>query len=747
MALAKLGGDNVDELDVSLGNIPLRWRITFPSSSGDITFPENAYFLEADVNGDYTKAMVEDTVALGEDYIVFDSDSFNKELNIYYSELGNDGNYIKISDIKGTPENPVTLDFRKVAIFCHHDPINYLWKQILFKVERCENVIVKFGTVEGDRYDRAFTDPLEINFDFTKWFQADRGSKNITLDGGSSAGFMADTLVSIVYGTQHIDTGTPDAQKLYYLQGDGRYESIFFDVDPTLYDGTFGVVGGVGFNRLLKFDLEDITFKFYDVNEVFISEITGAQYFVTYTFPVTARKIKVNVNPMDGRIESPTSFSNNLDYSPSYGTVVKNMRIGDHHRGGLANLGTDALVENCEFYNSSRYYSVPLFSDSTQYHLNCEDAVSRNAIINNNSFADKFHKILLTDNISIDITNNIFTGSGNNIFIYRLLSGNITGNTFNGTINLGVGTNKALILAHDNTGLVDLTLTNAGHWYNNNFTGGEVLGKGKMDNNTFTNTRYTGVTWNKDIHNNTFTGNDGSVPYMYGGAYVYQNTFNDTYFVFQNNGNPIYFDGVTIDNTANTGLVGFDRTYGDNTIICVNSIFKNLRIENDNDLGDWYFENCNFNDVSSYIVNLNTVNAVKFYFKNCNFVGSGGFIRNWQSNTSYEVILEDCTIDANITMPANHTIVVTGTIERLPLVEPRTQLKPNITYNTDHTNINLVFGNQQFHSFALIIRNKNTLEVFLDKEVTNTYQHYTATPNDFEYSIDGGVYWDSIIVP
>ena len=727
MAKIKLGNIADNSLSIKLGGSVILQkgrllRINLPSG---IAFPNNAYFLAPDVTGNFTKTMVDDAIALGEDYIVFDSDN----LIVDYANAG--ASYITFQGIKGTVLNPITLDFRKVSIDCFPDATNLLKKYELFIFENCENVTVKFGTVEGDKFKRGFLTAGEIAFEDTMLVKSSNGTENLIIDGGNVAGFMADVQATIPFGSAAIDTN-PEGSN-YFLQGDGRYESGFYNVDPTLYT-TFGLVGGLGFNRLLMYDMEDVTFKFYDISEVFISEITGAQYYGHYELPATARKMKVNVNPMDGRIASPTNFGHRLMYNPNFGTVVKNMQISDNHRGGIANIGANSRIENCNFYNTQRYFDVPLFSDSTRYHINCEDVVSRDLVINNCTLSDKANKMLLTHNINVDVTNNTFTGSGEDIFIYDLIYGNFTGNNFSGNVNLGVGTNKSLITASGNTGSFSLILTNAVNWTNNNITGSNISGKGKLINNTFINCGYSSLQWTKEVYGNTFTNNSG-VNYTYQNSYIFNNTFNNTNFRFQHSGNPIYFDGVTIDNTTTPTLVGFERTYGNNTIIAVNSTFKNLRIVNGNDFGDWYFEGCTFQDISDYIINLTTLNAVNFYFKNCNFIGSGNFV-NGGVGGAYNVTLDNCTIDANIVMPTNNT----NAVVTIPaLVEPRTQPIPTISYDVDHT---VVYAN--FHYYTLQIRNKNTLVIVLNKDVNRYYKHYTATPNDFEYSIDSGVYWDSL---
>jgi len=707
MALAKIGIDDLDDLDVKLGNASVRWRITFPTGDGGLTFPDNAYFIEPDINGNFTKAMVDNAVALGEEYIVFNADT----LDVYYEDaphlVGNDSRpvYLYFESIIATEENPITFDFRKVYINCYLNPNNILEPHILFNFEYCENINLKLGTVEGDKYKRTFLNEDgsinedETYFENTLLFRADSGTKNLVTDGGDGAGFMADMMSSIVTGKASIDNAPLELD--YYVQGDGRYESRFYDVDPTAY-ATFGLTGGLGYNRLLRYDMEDVIFKFYDISEVFISEITLAQYYIIYPFPINARKMKVNVRAMDGRNESPTNFGHKLEYEPNSGTVVKNMRIGDHHRGGIANIGANTLIDNNVFYSSQRYWDTPKFGigtneSTTIYHINCEDAVSRNLVISNNTFEDKFHRILLTHNINVDITNNIFPIGDNyniNIFIYDLMFGNFTGNEFNGSVTGGEGTNTSQVLINNNTGACDVQLSNGANWTNNNFTGGSLRGFGKCSSNTFTNIDYGFGTWTKEITNNTFNGTSETYNSALPDSYIYNNTFINTGFIF-NNGDKldtIVLDTVNIDYTATPVNEALYRSSKPLTIIGIGSIFKDAKIHHrtinkgvDFIDGDWYFENCTFQDITDYIIklNVNTANTVpiNFYFKDCAFTGSGDFIDVVSTGNNYNIVFDNCTY-GTVTMPPSYT---EGIVTMPTIVEPRTQQIPSITYNVDRT--------------------------------------------------------------
>jgi hypothetical protein len=130
--------------------IPVRFKTTIPSRfrpvEGDLTFPAEAYFLAPDVNGNFTKEMVETAVTNGETYIVMDADT----LDVHYDESFDAGHgwdtYMNLS-IKATELNPVTLDFRKVYIDCYPDPLNILKPHRVFTLTACEYLTFKFGNV------------------------------------------------------------------------------------------------------------------------------------------------------------------------------------------------------------------------------------------------------------------------------------------------------------------------------------------------------------------------------------------------------------------------------------------------------------------------------------------------------------------------------------------------------------------------------------------------------------------------
>ena len=726
-----------------------------PIVNGILTFPSNAFYLQPNVQGNFTKAMIETAVTNGEKYIVFDAET----LDIHYEESPHLVNnnawdaYLNLT-LLGTELNPVTLDFRKVFINCFPNASDNLRGHRVFNFDSSENVILKFGNVEGDKFKRPLTTNDETVLENTQLVESNRGTQKLTIDGGNTAGFMADVSAVLPFGTSAIDTDPLGLA--YFLQPNGRYESKFYNVN-SIANSDFGLTGGLGYNRLLYYDMEDVIFKFYDINETLISEITQAKFYQIYQFPANTSKIKVNVNPLDGRIESPTNFGHNLQYKPNFGMILKNLKISDNHRGGIANIGAFASIDNVEFFNTQRYFDAPKFGvngiqNSTTYHVNCEDVTSRGLTIQNCSFRDKFHAILITHGISTDMLNNTFTGNDEyNIFVYDLLYGTTSGNVFNGIVNLGNGNNKSNILVTQNTGSPDIRLSNGAEWTNNTFVGGRVRLKGKFNNNILTNYNYPNLDFTKEIHSNIFIGKGNLTPFMNVGSYVFNNEFRGCDFRIQSGTHvsaPIIWDSVTVDNSSNPSLFAIDRSLAATTAIVINSTFISPKIrqqsvnEGVNYIhGSWYFENTDFEDIIDYFIisgsNENNNNPVKFFFKNCTFTGTGNFISNTiYGGMNYEITLDNCTVANTITLPNG---IINSTVTMPTIVEPRTQNTPVITYNVDRTEVNALY-----HLYTLKIRNKNTLSIIFDKDASGTYLHYNNTPNDFEYSIDGGLYWDSV---
>lgn len=749
----QIGSNPKENLFISLGSSILvnGGRIT-----NAILLPEaiplNAYYLQPNGTGDFTKSMVESAVNAGNKYIVFDADTLNVDYadeNHFIDEI----NYYIDLELVGTPEAPVTLDFRNVYINCFPDEADLLKKSAVFSVRNSDYVNFKFGTVEGDKFKRALNTDAETAFEQSYLVVSSFGTKNLTIEAGNLQGFMGDVVTGSPFGSAHIDTN-PLANN-YYAVGDNRYESGFYNVNPALYPD-FGLTGGLGFNRLLYYDMEDVTFKFFNSSNTQIAEITGAQYFERYAFPNVAgiAKMKVNVRAMDGRTESPTNFGHNLQYNPNTGATIKNTLMADNHRGDISNIGANATIDNCEFVTNARYSTVPEFGTvtepfSTRYRFNAEDVVSRNLVLSNNLFKDKFHKIILISNLNANVTNNTFEGTGNNISTNRLLSGTFSGNVFGtGEVTGGYGTNKSTVSITNNTGTPDITLSNGANWTNNTLSGGLISGKGKASNNTFTNYNFGGLDFTKETHTNNFVGYTGT-PELQANDYVYKNNFTNVSFRIAENGlitDSVVLDSLVIDNRTNNALYVIDRYNTPMTVIVTDTELKGAKFKYatinegiDYVEASWYFNNCTLTDIDDHLfyIGKNSANnvPVKLYFKNSTLSGSGDFIKNLFSGMTIELVLDNCTVDPLLNLPSYTTSTVT-----IPTITaPRTQPIPTITRNGTRTEIATAF-----HIMSLQIRNKTTSEIVLNEDVCSTYLHYNDTPSSFEYSIDGGVYWDEI---
>lgn len=714
-------------------------------------FPDNACFIKPNAEGNFTSKMVYDKVSEGCKYLVFDADN----LDIHYEETltfsRGWASYLIINNIKATELEPITLDFRKVYINCFPNAINPLLPHRFITLKNCEFIVTKFGKVDGDKFKRELVTDAEIYTENTQLFQSGEGSLKLTIDGGSAMGFMGDVQETSVFGSANI-AGNPLNDE-YYLQPDGRYESIFYNVNTELYKD-FGLIGQ-GYTRLQKYDMEDVIFKFYDESEVLISQMVGS-YYGRYSFPERTKKIKVNVKFMDGRVENPTGkATHTFVYNPNQGITIKNLDIYDNHRGGLANIGSKGTVEDCNFFTTPNYYTKPQFgvlanASTTLYHLNCEDAVSKDLVIKNCSFKDKFHKILLTHNISADVYNNEFSGGGNNIFIYYLISGNIYNNFFEAKIvSAGQGTSRVGVNVYNNTGSPDVQLTNGAVFYNNTFSNGRLSGIGNMHNNVFNNYSFDFMVHTKNVYDNVFNGSP-SPGYLYGGYYLYKNTFNNLLLRMQHPGSKTIFVKDCFFN--NTGNLFIERLTVNMDIVLKNTKFDNGKFGHttlnktlDYVEGNWYFEDCDFTNMNGNFFTLANNRGInetplKIYFKNCTFEGVGSFVKRTYNNMNYNFIFDNCTIDSRLVMPTNYTneaVIIPDEVEN------RTQPVPQITKEADRSVVRI---KTVFHYFDLKIRDKRDNSV-QDVYAVTPYFHRNsseAEADNFEYSIDGGKYWDSV---
>lgn len=727
--------------------------VTMPSV--DISFPVNHFKLDPNENSRFTKEMIDDSIESGENYIVFESESIDVRYEDSEEVVGGWSTYLDVN-IKATEESPITLDFRSALINCYPNSLDNTKSHRFLSIKNSENLNIKFADAEGDKFKRPLLDNSETSLENTVLFTVGSGSKNIVIDGGDLSGFMADVGNSSQYGEAAIDTDP--LSNFYEHKGGGVYESGFYEINTDEYS-EFGLTGGLGYNRLLYYNMDDVVFKFYDSNNVKIIEITEAKYLERYSFPNTPgiAKMKVEVIATDGRIEDFTNFGHRLEYNPTYGTILRNLRISDNHRGGIANIGSNSTIDNCTFFNTQRYFDSPKFgvngnTNSTTYHVNCEDVVSRNLKINNCHFYDKFHKILFTHNLSVEITECVFDGYGYNIFCYDLIEGVFSRNTFysDGQVNGGIGTNKGLVEISNNTGNPSVKLSQGANWINNNFNNCSLSGKGKMSGNTFTNSDYSYLEWTKEMKDNIFTGNNGGVQYVSVGTYNYLNHFINTGFRFQHgdSNDKIIFDNVIIDNELNPLNDSLYRYNSPVNIIVINSTLKDSKIYHrisgqpvSYNEGYWFFDNCDFNNITNYIIKLSVSegneSSVKFYFRNCTFSGSGDFINLSNNNIYYEVFFENCVIDPMINMPNTYE---EQQIPNVAITEPRTMPEPNLTNRGDYIEVSSIF-----HIFTLIIRDKVSKDIVFSGDVNKGYRHYTENVNGFEYSIDGGLYWDSVL--
>lgn len=741
--------------------------IKLPDSVDMSDVPEDACYMQPNEYGDFTQQMFDQALYNGCKYIVLDADVWNiiyKDSPLIYP-WSRTRHKIKLSSIQRTVENAVTIDCRKCFINCYHDRDSVMDGHYVFYTVESTNINIRFNHVEGDKYKRLFTSGTqELMQENTIFLKAGAGSINIKIDGNYVSGFMADA----VSGSLSPSVLLNFDPKYYPIEGSTnlwKTENMPLTQVNNLKYGTLSFSTGNGYNRIPNWDMFNYTTVFLDENNIEISRDLDGGFLKTTPIPINARKVYVIVKSNDGyRLDGTATyrlFGFPYGYAVNSNLEILNTSITDNHRGGLANLGAYAVVDNCSLYNNQRYWDTVKFGDSTRYEINCEDSISRDLQIKNCTIKGKFHNILLVANFSADLFNNDISSAPYSIVIYSLIKGKIYGNNFSGESSniliTGDGNNEQLIKVYNNTGKVTLYPSYAAEIYNNTFINSSIQKYfGLVHDNVFINFNFSYALFTKDIYNNTFIGMQNINPYIIETAHVYKNNFSECYFLFMhgsNNGSNVRLFELCSFSGKKTqdGVVkkSFQSDYSNLDTVFLNCDFdgqtfyhKNTNTPVDKVRANWYFKDCNFNNMEGVLftlyTNVNKLNntPINIFFSNCTFDGIGKIISYELLPLRINVKFHNCTIDSRITLPSEYD----NTDFLLP-EKSKDNLYPNFKsiYNSTKQMVSLSIP---FATCKMMVRN-NTTKVTKEFNACRIYNYYLDGQdiNDIEFSLNHGYTW------
>ena len=331
----------------------------------------------------------------------------------------------------------------------YDNPI-YRLNGCLISIESAYNSGIKNGTLIGTLYERAFIiDKLnetgsEKNFDFGVGINIAKGSSFINIENMVIKGFMADGIASIT------DHDPNKGNSLYnppfnyvgnIVNGElntitTSYTTEFLDISKWNCKEAI-MRTNMGYTRVPDIYMESFLVSFYDKDKNFILT-SKERYLQNFLIPINAKYLRISIIRED---EGKTlGFGKNFQITPKAGEFchIHFCEITENHRGGIANMINNTIIEKCKIYNNGlgTYEDVGIFGDSTRYCINCEDCLPLNLIVRDNYFYQSFHGILFAGG-TIYCQNNIFNKIGGNpLNIYNCENAFFVGNTvsLSGTI-------------------------------------------------------------------------------------------------------------------------------------------------------------------------------------------------------------------------------------------------------------------------------------------------------------------------
>jgi len=324
----------------------------------------------------------------------------------------------------------------------------------LITMNACYNSTIKNGTLLGTLYDRAFIIDSENevsseqNFDFGVGINIGQGSSFIKIENMKIKGFMADGIASMTdhdpaMGNTLYDPPFNNANRIDTSTGnlvDGGGATFCTDLlDISGWKCKEGIMRtNIGYYRVPDIHKETFYVFFYDENQNYLLN-TRTRYLQNFIVPEKAKYLRIMINREEG---ATVGFNKGFQITPKAGEfcTVSYCEITENHRGGIANMVNNTIIEKNKIYNNGlgRFEGVPTFGDSTRYCINCEDCLPLNIIIRDNYFYESFHGILFAGG-TITCENNTYNNvTGSALHIYNCETAFFNNNTM---INSGgVGT-------------------------------------------------------------------------------------------------------------------------------------------------------------------------------------------------------------------------------------------------------------------------------------------------------------------
>jgi hypothetical protein len=288
------------------------------------------------------------------------------------------------------------------------------------------NVKICNGEIKGDIYQRSFIDGGEAYIEQTYGIFANTNSYNIEILDLDIHGFMGDGITGstrsfagdisfIVEPVGDMVTGYYETNGSISVRPDAFYSQNIIPIDRAalkskspLYPNVIQLQTAGGYTRVPLFKNTVVEVLFFNSSGTFISKIPVV-YLDKIVLPYNATGVRLQLTKQTPAATMTHPYFAFTQPASSKLDITRCL-IHDNHRGGLSNLPDDTKVFKNDIYHNGMDSSInaPYFPDSTRYAINCEDAVSRNLIIEDNNIYSGYN-CLLMGCYNFEVINNTIT--------------------------------------------------------------------------------------------------------------------------------------------------------------------------------------------------------------------------------------------------------------------------------------------------------------------------------------------------
>ena len=336
------------------------------------------------------------------------------------------GTYAINPDISLTPKSNLTLDLNNSKLKIDANDNN---GSTMIYLKEVENLTLKNGTIEGDRYDHDYStyNPNSTSHEFNVGVKIDQGSKNINVDNVTFTKITGYGL-AIFQGTQYCNTALDKT-----LMESGSYDDNGNKINnsktiryPSKVDITeHATYGYLQVGTLLKYQnylfnsTRVVTVLIFDSNDTLLSKTTSNMYR-PITVPVNASYCYLVFNQSNPKdyLEGDMYTLDVFHMKPPKDCSITNCTFDDNRCLGVAICGGwGTKIEGNTFSNTSKPTSdttSPNYQHGKPgYAIDIEDGweCTHDLTVNNNVFTNNgYGDIVALAGDNTVITNNEFSG-------------------------------------------------------------------------------------------------------------------------------------------------------------------------------------------------------------------------------------------------------------------------------------------------------------------------------------------------